>query len=58
MDTYYDSAEGVTITQARALKELERHGHIRGSDDWQAFFADLGDRPEYDAQEVLGWLGY
>lgn len=52
--TYYDSAEGIEITQARALRELEKHG----IDDPEEFFAALGQSKTYDAQEVLGWLGY
>lgn len=54
---YFESAEGITITKARALKELARHGVDHPSDLAQ-FIADCGDRAEYDAQEVLGWLGY
>ncbi len=53
--TYYDSAEAVTITPARALAELERHGV---ADEWADFVADMGDREDYDAQAVLEWLGY
>ena len=51
---YYDSAEGLTITRERALLELARH-HC---EDLEQFFDDLGDRQEYNAQEVLIWLGY
>lgn len=51
--TYYESAEGVSITPDRAKKEIENHGA-----DWWEFLADVGERTEYDAQEVLGWLGY
>ncbi len=30
------------------------------SDDatWEAFVADVGDHDTYEAQAVLGWLGY
>jgi len=52
--TYYDSAEGTTITKVRALLELHNHG-IADPDE---FFDDMGDRESYDAQEVLMWLGY
>lgn len=52
--TYYDSAEGETITKVRALLELHNHG-ITDPDE---FFEDMGDRDNYDAQEVLIWLGY
>ena len=53
--TYYDSAEGETITKARAFKELEKHGV---ADDCETFLVDMGDKAEYDVQEVLRWLGY
>tara|TARA_A200000159_G_C7200327_1_gene287591 strand:+ start:270 stop:440 length:171 start_codon:yes stop_codon:yes gene_type:complete len=54
---YYNSAEDITITQDRALQELARHG-ITSNEDILEFFADVGKREEYDAQEVLVWLGY
>jgi hypothetical protein len=53
--SYYDSAEDMTISAARALAELEKHG-VAG--EWADFVADMGDLPEYDAQAVLAWLGY
>tara|TARA_Y100000589_G_scaffold323139_1_gene357219 strand:+ start:647 stop:808 length:162 start_codon:yes stop_codon:yes gene_type:complete len=51
---YYESAEDTIITRERALLELARH-HCQ---DIEQFFDDLGDRENYDAQEVLAWLGY
>ncbi len=51
---YYESAEDIIITRARALRELELH-HCG---DIEEFFEDLGDKEEYNAQEVLIWLGY
>jgi hypothetical protein len=51
---YYESAEGLMITRDRALQEIRDH-HC---EDFGEFFADLGDREEYDAQSVLIWLGY
>ena len=51
---YYSSAEGITITKARALKELTMHGIVDPSD----FFAEMGDHEMYNAQAVLDWLGY
>ena len=51
--TYYESAEGVTITKQRAIQECKRHG-VNASE----MFEDIGEREEYDAQEVLDWLGY
>lgn len=52
-ETYYDSAEGITISPARARKEVEKHGA-----EWVEFLQDVGEKEYYDAQEVLNWLGY
>lgn len=52
--TYFDSAEGTTITKVRALLELHNHGIV----DPDEFFEDMGDKESYDAQDVLLWLGY
>ena len=51
---YYESAEDTIITRERALLELARH-HCEYI---EKFFDDLGDRRDYNAQEVLVWLGY
>jgi hypothetical protein len=53
--TYYESAEGVTISKARAYKEFEDHGL---TSDWVEFVCWRGDRDSYLAEDVLGWLGY
>lgn len=53
-ESYYDSAEGIVITCKRALAELSSHGVI----DTSEFFEELGYHSEYDAQEVLAFLGY
>lgn len=55
--TYLGSAEGVTITKSRAMRELRRHG-ITHPTDLRQFLADCGDRPTYRAVTVLHWLGY
>lgn len=54
MDTYYDSAESTTITKARAIRELAKHG----IENLDLFFQDLGKHDTYSAQAVLAWLGY
>ena len=54
---YYESAEDIILTQERALQELARHG-ITSNEDILEFFADVGEQEEYEAQEVLIWLGY
>lgn len=50
---YYESAEGMTISKARAKKEISRH-----SSSWNEFILDMGEHDSYDAQAVLAWLGY
>lgn len=55
--SYYQSAQGQTISLARAILELQRHG-MSGWQDAKQFYADLGLRDWYTAQEVLAWLGY
>lgn len=54
--TYYDSAEAITISRRRAILELEMHGVTE--EDLEIFFDEEGDSDEYDAQQVLRWLGY
>lgn len=57
--TYYESAEGITITKARArhevVKDLNEHVH---EEYWGRFLADMGDHETYDAQAVLDWMGF
>ncbi len=56
MNAYYESAEELTITRARAIKELQDHNIPE--EDMEFFFADLGDHDTYAAQDVLDWLGH
>ena len=51
--SYYESAEGLTISKARTQRELVKHNA-----SWAEFIADNGEHEEYDAQSVLAWLGY
>ena len=51
--TYYESAEGYKISFQRAKQEIENHGS-----SVLEFIEEVGERDEYDAQEVLLWLGY
>ena len=64
--TYYESAEEVTISKARAFKEICDHG---AKEDWQEFLMhaitlkstkvnDEGYIVEMEATTVLHWLGY
>lgn len=52
---YYESAIGVRISRARAIDEIKRHNAF---DDIEDFFEECGFLDEYDAKDVLDWLGY
>jgi len=54
--SYYETAEGQTMTFERVVLEFKRHGQTQ--EDLEQFIDDLGLRPLYDAQEVLEFLGY
>ena len=54
---YYESAQEVVISKARALKELSTHG-VDDELTVRQFFAELGEADYYNAQEVLDFLGY
>ena len=51
---YYESAEGIIITRARAVEELKNHGCV----EIKLFFQEVGFLKTYRAQDVLNWLGY
>lgn len=55
MNMTYDEAieENPTISRARAEEECVEHS--ASFDDMKA---ELGDKPEYLARDVLLWLGY
>ena len=54
--TYFDSAEGTTISRERALVELKKHNIPE--DQIAVFYEENGNHETYDAQAVLIWLGY
>ena len=56
--TYYESAEEIRIGHKRAMRLLQDHGAPEGDRDRNEFYAACGLRTSYDAQAVLGWLGY
>jgi len=56
--SYYNSAEGITITRERAFRELQDHGHPLDFRGIREFFRECGNAPEYRAQHVLEFLGY
>lgn len=51
--TYSESAQGETITKARALQEYRTHGICESE-----LTDDLGDHVTYQASDVLEALGY
>lgn len=55
--TYSDSAQGVLISEKRAIHELARHGV---ECDRERFHAEVKPSAHgmYDAGKVLEWLGY
>lgn len=55
---YLESAEDITITRERALKELMNHGIDVNSEEIELFDLEVGYKEFYDAQQVLAWLGY
>ena len=55
--TYYESAEGVTISNVAAKRLIMTdHGHDIAT--WDRFLEEQGAHDTYDAQKVLDWLGY
>ncbi len=51
----YEDACEATVSREEARREIDRHDCDGGFD---AFLADVGDKPEYTGAEVLDWLGY
>ncbi|MNW22809.1 hypothetical protein D3C71_2245290 [compost metagenome] len=52
--TYEEAIEeNPTISRAVAERECKTH-----SVKFAEMLADLGDKPEYEARDVLIWLGY
>jgi|TARA_R110000744_G_scaffold375804_1_gene489567 hypothetical protein len=52
---YYDSAEGFVLTRQRTIQEIAEHNASSDIDD---FYSIYGLKEEYNAQDVLNWLGY
>jgi hypothetical protein len=55
--TYYESAEGQTLTKAQAW-QLIKYKHNLDDSEFELFLKDCGNKHAYDAQDVLVWLGY
>lgn len=50
----YDTAMEEEVTREEARLEIERHD----CEGFDAFLAEVGDKPTYQGSEVLNWLGY
>lgn len=57
--TYSQSAKGVKIDRQRAEQELQKHGHMEGSEDWKEW-TEWANKQQWpmDASKVFDWLGY
>jgi hypothetical protein len=55
-----DAFEDASLTFKRSglIAVLRRHGIRQGDADYAEFFETFGERDEYVAADVLGWLGY
>lgn len=49
----FDDACSVVVSRAEAEAEIHKHAA-----DFETFLAEVGDKPQYRGDEVLGWLGY
>jgi len=58
MTTYYESAEGVTIDEARAWQECVKHGMTDRAAFDQWLKKSVADSSRISAQAVLRFLGY
>lgn len=54
--TYSESARGIMIDFARVQQEIRAHGG--NYDTCQEFLAEYGVKEEYDAGDVMDFLGY
>jgi hypothetical protein len=50
--TYEEAMEAI-VSKAVAIAEIQRHNQ-----DSIEFFADVGERDEYQGSQILTWLGY
>lgn len=58
-ETYFSSEDAMNaddITRKQAIRELAKHG-VTGQ-ELELFFQEVGDKPLYTGEEILGWLGY
>jgi len=49
----YEEAMEVIVSKAAAIAEIRRH-----EQDHVEFFAEVGERDEYQGSEILEWLEY
>ena len=59
MGMHYGEACEATVSRHEALMEVKKHFLRREWDaQWELFLSEVGDKQEYEGQEVLDWLGY
>jgi hypothetical protein len=51
--SYEEAMDLDDVTPEEAQREIKKHQM-----NWEDFIADVGEKPSYTGQEVLGWLGY
>jgi hypothetical protein len=51
--SYEEAMDLDDVTPEEARREIKKHQM-----NWEDFIADVGEKPSYTGQEVLGWLGY
>ena len=49
----YEEAQDAIVTNTEAAREIRKHGHNPVD-----FFLEYGYKNEYQAADVLAWLGY
>tara|TARA_R110002126_G_scaffold69118_5_gene174844 strand:+ start:205 stop:366 length:162 start_codon:yes stop_codon:yes gene_type:complete len=53
MSDYFDSIAGEIVSKNTVRKMLKEHDAYMAE-----LIEDLGDKDEYEADDVIGWLGY
>jgi hypothetical protein len=53
MSDYFDSIAGEIVSKSTVRRMLREHGASIAE-----LIEDLGDYEEYEADDVIGWLGY
>ena len=54
----FEETENATVSHSEAINELKNHCFGITSDELEEFYGELGKKEEYNAREVLYFLGY